>query len=423
MSNDTDNILNELRICGDLLAKEGKFAEAIEYYKKYIEINPHSVIMYNRIGHLYEKVDESDYLEEQEKYFRKALKLDPNYSLTLRNLAFVYFKMEKFQEAFKYFDRLLNKDKLADDYVAYACQKIKTGDFKEGWKYYEYRFQKTYGCTDYPDFEAKRWDGQSIKDKVLLVQCEQGFGDSIQFVRYLSRVKPLVKKIIFRVQDELFDLFKMNFKDIEIVKNSQSVKELFFDYHIPLLSLLYVLKIEMGDFPFSSGYIKADKKKVNHYKKNFFNNNCFKIGITWKGMVLGNKRRNVPLRYFYPLARMENIKVYSFQKDFSPSEIEKIPKGIEIVNLGKTFNDFSDTAAAMENIDIFITSDNSVFNLAGAMGKKTFVLLNRFSEWRWFLDEDTTPWYDSVKIFKKQQENDNWNLLMDKIIFELKKTI
>lgn len=411
-----ENVLNELRMLGDEQANEGNYIEAIEYYKKYVEIDPKSVIMYNRIGHLYEKIDEWEYLTEQIKYFEKAIAIDSKYSLTLRNLAFVYFKASRYQESFECFDKLLKNNPLTDDYVAYACRKIQVGDFEEGWKYYEYRFLKTCGITEYPEINKPKWAGQNIDNETLLVQCEQGFGDSIQFLRYLELVKPLVNKIIFRVQNELVDLFKLNVDNIEIVGMSNDIRELSFDYHIPLMSLPYVLNARIDNIPMSKGYIKADKNKEDYYRKEFFDNNCLKIGITWKGMIVGNKRRNIPLRCFYDLTGLKNVKIYSFQKDFSPSEMEHVPQGVEIINLGKTFKDFSDTAAAMSNIDLFVTSDNSVFNLAGAMGKKTFVLLNKLSEWRWFLDEDTTPWYDSVKIFKKQNENDAWSLLMQRVM-------
>ena len=254
----------------------------------------------------------------------------------------------------------------------------------------------------------------------MLVQYEQGFGDSLQFFRYLEQVKPLVKKIIFRVQDELVELLKIN-TNIEIVRNSVPLDELSFDYHIPLMSLMYILKIPINNIPFSEGYIKADEEKINNYKKEFFDNNSFKIGISWHGTSIGNKHRNIPLRCLFPLAGLQNVKIYSLQKGFGQKEAEGLPDNIKIIDLGKTFNDFSYTAAAMANLDLFITGDNALLNLAGAMGKKTFLLLNKYSEWRWFLHSYTTPWYKSVKIFKKQNENDNWDSLMKRIVKNIKK--
>lgn len=420
MSREEEDTFTKLRILGDENVNNGNFQEAIGFYKKCVEIQPQNVMMHNRVGHIYEKISESEYLDEQIKCFEKALSIDPNSSLTLRNLAFVYFKAERYEESFECFKKLLNDNPLPDDYVAYACRKIQTGDFEEGFKYYEYRFQKMYGVTEYPEFDKPRWEGDKNPDKTLLVQCEQGFGDSIQFYRYLDLVKPFFKKIIFRVQDPLVDLFKTNTNEFEIVPDSIGIKQLTFDYHIPLLSLLLVLKSNIQNIPGAKGYLKADREKTDKYKKEFFNNDCFKIGISWSGMVVGNKRRNIPLKCFYPLSKLENVKIYAIQKDFNRDELKRFFPDTEIVDLGKTFKDFSDTAAALANLDLFVTSDNSVFNLAGAMGIPTFLLLNKFSEWRWFLDEKTTPWYDSVKIFKKREEQESWDTLMNSVIKELK---
>lgn len=182
------------------------------------------------------------------------------------------------------------------------------------------------------------------------------------------------------------------------------------------MTLPYVLNARIDNIPLSQGYLSADWEKAEEFKREFFNNNNFKIAITWSGTKDGNKRRNIPLECFYPLTKLKNTTVYSFQKGFGSEQLENLPSDIKIVDLGCEFKNFSDTAAATANIDLFVTSDNAVFNLAGAMGKKTFLMLNKNSEWRWFFDEKTTPWYDSVRIFKKKHENDSWDLLMSKII-------
>lgn len=394
--------------------KNGDFLTAIEYYKNCIDQEPQNAVIHNIIGYLYRKINTYDALEEQIKYFKKALELSPNFVPAVRNLAFAYLRAGEHQKAIDYFENLLNSNPIPDDYMAYACLKLCLGDFDIGWKYYEYRFLKKFGETFYPQIDKPRWEGQSAPDKILLVQYEQGFGDSIQFFRYLQQVKPLVKKIIFRVQNELVNLFKINDDEIEVVSSEILIDDIEFDYHIALMSLPLVLKVQKSDIPLPEGYIKADKEKIEKYKKEFFDNDNFKIGISWQS--IGNKRRDVPLKHFYPLSRLKNVKIYSFQKNFNACQLEHLPSDFKVINLGETFNDFSDTAAAMANVDLFVTSDNSVFNLAGAMGKKTFVLLSKDAEWRWFLDDKITPWYNSVRIFKKNYENEDWDVQMGRII-------
>lgn len=417
MQHTIEEALDILNSCAYDAFEKQEYFKAIVYYERYIEINPNNANVYNTLGYIYKKIAGTyENLDLQIENFEKAVELDPEHDLALRNLALTYPRVERYQEALECFKKLFKLAPVMDDYVTYAYQNIRLGNFEEGWKYLEYRFIKEYMPTKYPQFGVPRWEGQEILDKILLVQYEQGFGDSIQFCRYIDQIKANAKKIIFRVQDELVELMKISLPDIEIIGNSANLDEIEFDYHVPLLSLLYVTKARIDNIPFSDGYIKADENKIARFKKEFFDNDCFKIGISWNGTQWGNVSRDIPLKCFYPLTKFKNVKIYSLQKGFGALQLEDLPKDIEIIDLGKTFNDFSDTAAAMANLDLFITSDNSVFNLAGSMAKKTFLLLNKDSEWRWFFDEEKTPWYDSVKIFKKQNELDDWDWQMQKVI-------
>lgn len=423
MTNTEDNVIDELIKRGDEEADKEEFASAIECYKKYLEKNPTDALLYNRVGYLYGKLNENDYVDEQIKYYKKADELRPDYKAAIRNLALTYPLIDENQKSIEYFHKLFALGAMPDDYFAYACQKIKMGDFYEGWKYYEFRFLKTNGWTEYPKINKPRWEGQDISDKTLLVQYEQGFGDTFQFYRYLDLIRPLAKNVIFRVQNEVFDLMKKNLSWAEVVGKSTSVDDLKFDFHTPLMSLPAIMKTTLDTVPTYSKYLKADDSKVEYYKKKFFDNDCFKIGISWAGMQTGNFRRNVRLRFFYPLTQLKNVKIYAFQKGYGSLQLKDVPENIEIIDLGETFDDFSDTAAAMANLDWFITSDNALFNLAGAMGKNTYVLLNKNSEWRWGFDDITTPWYDNVKIFKKQNENVSWGFLIDKAIEALNEVV
>lgn len=411
---------NVYRLIGDIYLNHlPDIQKAIHYYTKYVENYSKNSKIYNTLGYLYENLSKYENIDLQIKYFEKALEVTPTLKEALRNLAIVYPRAERYDDALKCFQKLFKLGATMDDYFNYACLKIKMGDFKEGWQYYEYRFSKEEGKTIYPKISQPKWKGQKISDKTLLIHCEQGFGDSIQFFRYLPKLQNFAKKLIFRVQDGLVDLLKINTKEIEIVGTSTPLEELDFDYHIPIMSLIHILNETKENIPLSEGYIKADEKLIKKYKKEFFNNDCLKIGITWHGALRGNARRNIPLEFFHPLTKLKNVKIYSFQKEAGYEQLENLPEGIEVIDLGKTFNNFSDTAAAMANLDLFMTSDNAVFNLAGAMGKKTILLLGKDSEWRWFFDEELTPWYDSVKIFKKKNENDSWSTLIKRVLATL----
>lgn len=419
---------NDLFSLADKYFKSGDYQNSLEYFNEYFKQNPNDAFVCNTIGYLHKKIDGDSDIDEQIKYFKKAIELQSDFVGAIRNLAFAFYRAGEYQEALKFYKKILELEPIADDYFAYACLQIMLGDFKEGWKNYEYRFLKKYGRTEYPQIEKPRWDGQDISNKTLLVHYEQGFGDSIHFFRYIKKLQPLLKKVIFRVQNEMVDLLKINSDGIEIVGVDTPIEKLAFDYHIPLMSLPLVMDESVETIPFAQGYLNADKNKVEIYKKKFFDNDCLKIGISWRGSSAGNSSRDIPLSAFYSLCNLQNmklcvnlcVKIYSFQKS-GTQQLENLlasnnENSLEIIDVAKSFNDFSDTAAAMENLDLFVTSDNSVLNLAGAMGKETFLLLNKDSEWRWFLDENNTPWYNSVKIIKKRSKDESWDLSMDRVI-------
>lgn len=400
--------------------KKKDYIVAIAYFNKYIEINPNNADIHNMIGYIYQKISgKYENIDNQIESFEKAIELEPNHKFALRNLALAYSLADKTEEAVDCFKKLLKLDFIIDDCMAYAYLQIQLKNFQEGWKFYENRFDKYKESMHYPKMDEPKWEGQEISDKTLLIHYEQGYGDSLCFCRYIEQVKPFAKKIIFRVQDELVDLLKLNLSNVEVVGISKPLEEIDFDYQVALMSLMYLLKARVDNIPQAEGYIKADEKKAEAYKKEFFDNDCIKIGISYNGAKGGNRRRDIALKYFYPLTKLKNVKVYSFQKGFGSEQLEELPSDVEIVDLGKTFNDFSDTAAAMANMDVMVMSDSGVFNLAAAMGKRIFLLLNKYAEWRWFLDEETTPWYDSVRLVKKQAESQSWDELIQKVINNL----
>lgn len=404
----------DYKFLGILYDKINDKNRAILCFEKYIENMPSDPLMYNAVGELYSDINLYDNFEKKIDYFKKAIELDPKCKIAVKNLAYTYRNADNIEESLKCFEKLLELNPENDDYCNYAHLLLKNKDFENGFKYFETRFDRGLLSTPHPKINSPKLTKEiDFSNKTILVHYEQGYGDTVQFCRYLSKFKP--KKIIFLVQDELVDLLKFNLKSVEVVGNSTSVDDLSFDYYIMLMNLPMLLNETVDSILLTSGYIEADVEKINFYKKKYFDNNSFKIGIAWSGALEGLKNRNIPLSYFYPLAQLKNVCVYSFQKGFD-NDLDNLPNGVKIENLGKTFNDFSDTAAALQNVDLVITTDNVIANLAGAMGKKTYLLIFEDSDWRWFDDTEKTPWYNSVKIFRGKNKEDSINLIIKNII-------
>jgi ADP-heptose:LPS heptosyltransferase len=235
------------------------------------------------------------------------------------------------------------------------------------------------------------------------------------FSRYINFTKDKFKEITFAVYDELVEFFQFNFPEIKVCSINTPYT---YDYSVDIMELHYVLGIDFEHIPFASGYFKANEEKILEYKEKYFNHQKLKVGLFWQGNLKVFPYRSTTLEELSPLLTTENCQFYSCQKGAGIEQLEDF-KDANIIDLGSTFDNYSDTAAALTNLDILITIDSSILHMAGALGVKTFLLLPHASEWRWFDDTQTTPWYDSVKLFKQERLYD-WSVPVRNIIDELK---
>ena len=281
--------------------------------------------------------------------------------------------------------------------MSYLSQK----DIQNGFRYYKFLNKET------KDKYKNHWDGKKHPDSTLLVFYYAGYGDHIMFSRYLPFLKDYFKHIKVLLPISVSCLVSKNISGVEFV-DSANVE---YDYSTSILELPYLLGMDFENIPFSSGYLSADEKKVKEYREKYFLTDKKKIGLFWQGNPKVFANRSIKLEELEPILDMEDIQYYSFVKEDEKNQIDKYP---QILNLGQTFKNFEDTAAAMMNLDLFVTIDSSVVHLAGALGVKTCLLLPYSSEWRWFKDEKKTPWYDSVTIYK-QKTPYNWQNAVEEI--------
>ena len=175
--------------------------------------------------------------------------------------------------------------------------------------------------------------------------------------------------------------------------------------------------------PCAKGYLKVPKAKVNAYRKKHINdNNKFKIGIAYEGTMASKETdRDIPLHFMHELMKMPDVEVYSFQVEDVSRQMDRIPEDATLIRLGKTFSNWHDTACAMNCMDLMVTTDNGVMNLAGALGIKTFGLFNTIVEWRWFKTEgEDIAWYKSIKPFQCPTSK-AWDIPVKEVIEEIQK--
>lgn len=401
--------------------------KAIEYYEKALERNKNNFSLYNMLGHLYSTCYQDKFKDKQIEYLRKAYELAPNNRIVVKNLAYVYGKFDEVQKADEFYQKLMYLNPTHSDLHAYGAYLVRHKRFSEGFKFLQHRFQKEdLNNVAFPQLlttKKKKWNMKvNIKDKHVLVHFEQGFGDSIMFVRFLDELKKQCKEVSLVVQNSLISLFNDSKLGVNIYSEDQ-IPTINYDYWIPMMDLPIVCETQPDSIPKARGYLKVPKAKINAYKKEYINDNDkIKIGIAYEGTLASKEtNRDIPLSYLYPLMKLPDVEVYSFQVDDLTRQMDMIPEDTNLIRLGKTFKSWEDTACAMNCMDLIVTTDNGVMNLAGALGIKTFGIFNKIVEWRWFKTEgEDIAWYKSIKPFQCPTSGE-WETPVKNILEEIDK--
>jgi len=428
-------------IAGTYFGMPEHYKDAIPLYKKLVNIFKDDKMGYNyRLAFLYERVYQDKYFDEQIKYAKKALEHAANPNIVYTFLAKIYYRAGMIEECKKCFDKVMSNKPTPEEIVSYSRFLMKEGHIKDAYGLYRCRFET--GNVTYPKLliPEKRWDGKKdISNSTVIIHYEQGFGDSVMFSRYVPKIAAMAKKVIFVVQKNLIPIFKSSGYDkyCEILSHEADINpnitlkttnrsimystgkgmgKIPHDFHIPLMDTPYLMKESPDKMLEAGGYLSADKDKIEKFRQKYIKKNRkIKVGLAYHGTKESILTyRDISIKKFLPILEMKGVEFYSFQSDEYAKELQELSSGIKIYDLGKEFKDFEDTACAMSCMDLVISTDNVVMNLAGALGVKTYCLFNVFSESRWYkTDGDDIGWYKSVKPFRAKTFNDWDNLILD----------
>ena len=397
--------------------------KAIEYFEKFIELDNTNALAYNSIGHLYADINEPDSLEKQLYYFKKAYELAPNDPNFVKSLLTVYEKLHDTEKVKEFYPKLMELAHTPRHALNYGLYEFSWGNIQKGCSYFQERFELENYPVGYPKdvlTVSNKWNYKDdISDKTLLIHYEEGFGDSIMYGRFLPLIKQYAKEVVLVLQDKLINLFKnssITSDGIKIFDNIQEALQYVGNkpyLHMPLMDLPYPLGVDSCFIPYPDKYLQEEKQLE-------IDNNVYKIGIAYSGDVSANYGgRDIELKEFYSLAKINGVQLYSFQVGEAAKALNDVPSDINIIDLGKSFDDFLDTANALASMDLFVTTDNVLLNLAGALGVKTFGIFNKYPNYRWFdLSGNDVVWYKSVKPFQCVTEND-WSEVMKRVITNL----
>lgn len=381
------------------------FESALDHLHRAIQKRKDYADAYNIIGNIYA---EQYLFDEALHNYNKALELKPENIESLNGLTWTYLNLRQRDKSEYYIDKALKQEpKNPEANFHSTVLKLMHGDYNERtWHNYEYRFHLKEFNEKQKVFNQPQWQGECLKGKTIYVYFEQGLGDTVMFFRCLGTLVSMGANVIFRPQDSLASLLKTNTIGVNITDCNVNKPTFAFDYHCPLMSLPYKLGLKPEDAKSTDrNYINIDKNKTEDYRQKYFSTEGTKVGIFWQGNPKGLQNRSIKLQELSEIFRVDGIQFYSLQKGYGTEQLQGVQYQFDIVDLGSTFSDFSDTAAAIDNLDLLITIDTSIAHLAGMMGKQTWLLLPYVPEWRWGLTGENTHWYKNVRLFRQSSLN------------------
>ncbi|MHC4431240.1 MAG: tetratricopeptide repeat protein [Planctomycetota bacterium] len=439
---------------GFALQAQGRLNDATESYRKATELKPNYAEAYNHLGVALNQLGRHD---EAVENFEQALRIDPDYAEAYNNLGIVLKERGRLAEAIADYEQAIRLEphffeayyNLGNALTAQGCcdeaienyqhaieikpgyaqahwnrshAYLLKGEFVKGWQEYEWRRNTELGIFTYPHrHRGPRWDGSDFSGKRLLVHCEQGLGDSLQFMRYLPMVKARGGVVIFEVWKSLHGVLQDSKGFDELSELSVERKtDVDFDLHISLMDLPAVFGTTLDTIPAEVPYVTADSLKVKAWRDRL-DGASFNVGIVWAGSPKhGNDHnRSCRLELFAPLASIDGVKLYALQKGEAATEVGRLSQAVTIHNLSQDLDDFGDTAAAVENLDLVISVDTAAAHLAGAMGKPTWVLLPFAPDWRWMLERTDSPWYPTMRLLRQEEWGD-WTCVFQEMTEQLR---
>jgi tetratricopeptide (TPR) repeat protein len=399
------------------LAKIGEHERALQHFERLTTRYPQLAEVHYNKGNLLGAMGRYD--AEMDAY-RQAIARKPDFVRAYVNLGVALRDQHRFDEALQQFKKALAIDPNdAGARTNRAQTNLLLGEFEHGWREYEWRWRD--GTDDHGFAAATQWTGaQALAGKTVLVHHEQGFGDTLQFIRFTGRLRAAGARVVLRVQDALLPLLH-GYPDVDEVIGASTAAPPF-DYHIPLMSLAFALKVRAADLATRGAYLHADPARIARWDgllaplPSATGKRCPRVGVVWSGSRghLNDRNRSMPLAQFEPIFEA-NADFVSLQKDVRENDRARLSQLVErgaLRDVSTQLDDFADTAALIAHLDLVIAVDTAVAHLAAALGKPVWVALPFTPDWRWQLERSDSPWYPGMRLFRQTRRGD-WSDVID----------
>jgi tetratricopeptide (TPR) repeat protein len=378
---------------GVVLRDQDRIEEAVACYERVLALIPDHPETLNNLG---VALVDLDRLEEAIMQYERALVLLPA-AETHNNLGIALERHGRHAEAFACYERALAiKPDYAEAHFNRAHALLATGQLDEGWQEYEWRF----AVAQYDrNFKQPLWSGELLAGGSILIHAEQGFGDTLQFLRYVPLVAKRGGRVVLEVPEPIVRLAHTVAGVSEVVAAGAPLPA--FDCHCPLLSLPRVFKTNLATIPNTVPYLSAPGEAPAAWTEQITGASGLRVGIVWAGTTVGA----IDLRLLQPLWEVPGISWFSLQVGDRSGDISPLD-GVKIADLSPWLSDFAETSVAVSHLDLVISVDTSVAHLAGALGRPMWLLLPKASEWRWLLERGDSPWYPTARLFRQRNAGD-----------------
>jgi tetratricopeptide (TPR) repeat protein len=346
-------------------------------------------------------------LDEALAHGLRAVALDEGDVDALYNLGIVQQDVGQIAEAIVTLRRAIAlKPDHAGAHFELAEALLLDGDFKPGWEEYEWRFRMPGTPPPMPPTQAPIWEGQPMPNGRLLLVGDQGFGDVLQFMRYIPHAAARCGELVIACSEEM-DPFVAQLsgaaRRFRLWREAPA-----FDAYTTLSGLPRLFGANLKTIPAQVPYLRAEPARLAHWRARLQAMTPLghrRIGVVWAGRPThGNDRnRSITLRQLAPLANLKQTVLVSMQKGEAAGQIGSYYGGAPLLNLGPEIKDFADTAAIIQNLDLVVTVDTSVAHLSGALGQRTLVLLPFTPDWRWLRERTDSPWYPTLKLYRQSR--------------------
>lgn len=440
------NSIDALHERGKILNKLRRYEDALKSLNELFELGQSNYDLFIDLGCALGGLGR---LENAMDVFTEAVALRPESVLGYLNSGVIAFRLGKHIESFRLlkkaeeiiFSRMTDEQKANldalpvsrfaehSDIAHHATAQylislgyLTLGDFSNGLTAYEWRWSAEQFKSNKRPFSSKLWlGGESIAGNSILLFAEQGFGDTLQFVRYVGLVKALGANVFLEVQPTLKKLLQKSTGADQVFCFGDVLPKT--DFHCPLMSLPLAFNTTLATIPrsgFSLNVEEISAASVSKWGKKLIGNSLKRVGIAWSGNNehLGDQFRSIPLDFFAKITSKE-MKFYSLQKEVRPTDTGALVTNEDIIDYSAEFSDFLDTASLVYHLDLVITVDTSVAHLAASMGKPVWILLPIAPDWRWMLARTDSPWYPSVTLFRQSQHG-VWDDVLDVVAARLR---